>query len=199
MNSIQLFIIITTVLVVILITYFMLSNPNMTYVKSNIDDAYYLVRNVHDKQEGANTLARIKQNMLTLSDFLHKNQDDPTYKKYVPYIQILHDKVRNIVINESTQDSIYTSYSVNKGEQIVFCLRARRLPHNLHDINLMMYVVLHETSHVACPIYDNHGPLFKDIFAFLVGCAMKLNLYKKIDFAKNNENYCGLMITDSIV
>ena len=63
----------------------------------------------------------------------------------------------------------------------------------------MMYVVLHEISHVACPIYDNHGPLFKEIFAFITNIAIKINIYKKIDFMQNPEEYCGLTITDSIV
>jgi hypothetical protein len=69
----------------------------------------------------------------------------------------------------------------------------------LHDINLMMYVVLHEISHVACPVYDNHGPLFKKIFAFITNAAIKIGLYTKINFGTQPEEYCGLMITDSIV
>lgn len=62
-----------------------------------------------------------------------------------------------------------------------------------------MYVVLHEISHVACPIYDNHGPLFKKIFAFLTKEAVKLNLYEIIDFNTNPKIYCGMKITDSII
>jgi predicted metal-dependent hydrolase len=62
-----------------------------------------------------------------------------------------------------------------------------------------MYVVLHEISHVACPIYDNHGPLFKKIFGFLTKIAINLGLYTKINFNENHTEYCGLMITDSII
>jgi hypothetical protein len=62
-----------------------------------------------------------------------------------------------------------------------------------------MYVVLHEISHVACPIYDNHGPLFREIFSFITTTAVNMGLYKKIDFATNNTEYCGLNITDSII
>lgn len=195
--DIKLFLFIVIISFVLIICYFKVTYPNMTYVKSDIDDNYYLVRNVSDKLQAANTLARIRNNVITLSDFLYNNISK--YTEYTQYIQLLHEKVRDIIIIESTQDSIYTSYSVNKGEQIIFCLRSRRGSNNLHDINLMMYVVLHEISHVACPIYDNHGPLFRKIFAFITTEAIKLNLYKKIDFYNTPEEYCGLNITDSIV
>jgi WLM domain. len=171
----------------------------MTYVKSDIDGNYYLVRNEKDKQQAGNTLARIRNNIIKLSDHLYNNIDHIDNNKYAQYIKILHDNVKDIVIVESTQDSIYTSYSINKGEQIVFCLRSRKLPNDLHDINLMMYVVLHEISHVACPVYDNHGPLFREIFAFICKAGIKIGIYKKIDFATTPINYCGLMINDSII
>jgi predicted metal-dependent hydrolase len=171
----------------------------MTYVKSDIDEIFYLVRDVGDKQQAANTLAKIRQYVISLSDSLYNNMSDPKNIKYKEYIIRLHERVRDIIILESTQDSIYTSYSVNKGEQIVFCLRSRKLPNNLHDVNLMMYVVLHEISHVACPIYDNHGPLFKEIFSFITNSAINIGIYKKINFKTDPKDYCGLMITDSIV
>lgn len=199
MNSLQFLLIILILFFLITLLYFTTTNPGMTYVKSDIDGKYYLVRNVSDKQEGANTLARLRQNIIILSDYLNKNKELERYKQYAQYIDLLHEKVESIVIVESTQDSIYTSYSVNKGEQIVFCLRQRKLPNDLHDLNLLMYVVLHEISHVACPVYDNHGPLFREIFAFITKSAIELNMYKKIDFVNNNQDYCGLLITDSIV
>lgn len=183
----------------IFVFFFKISYPDMTYVKSDIDNLIYLVRNVEDKQQAANTLAKLRQNILILSDSLFANINKPENIKYKEYIIRLHNKVRSIIIIESTQDSQYTSYSINKGEQIVYCLRKRILPNGLHNINLMMYVVLHEISHVACPIYDNHGPLFREIFKFITTSAINLKLYYKIDFKNNPENYCGLLITDSIV
>ena len=63
----------------------------------------------------------------------------------------------------------------------------------------MMYVVLHEISHVACPIYDNHGPLFKKIFGFLTNEGIKLNIYTNIDFKNKPVEYCGMTINESII
>lgn len=183
----------------IVFIYFYYNYKDMTYVKSNIDGSYYLVRSAHDKQQAANVLARLRNNVLILADHLYKNRNLKENAEYIQYIDRLYDRANDIIIIESSQDSIYTSYSINKGEQIVFCLRSRKNANMLHDINLMMYVVLHEISHVACPVYDNHGPLFKKIFAFITNNAIQIGLYTKLNFSSQPEEYCGLMITDSIV
>jgi hypothetical protein len=165
----------------------------MTYVKSDIDNKFYLVRGTHDRQQAANILAKIHKNIIYLSDHLMKEKEK--YKDYIQYIELLHQKVRDIVLLESTRGDMYTSYSVNKGDKIIFCMRTKTKETNeLHNFNLIMYVVLHEISHVACPIYDNHGPLFRKIFKFLIERASELGLYKRIDFAKTPVEYCGMMI-----
>lgn len=170
----------------------------MTYIKSDIDGQFYLVRNLADKRYVANILAKMKYNILSLSNHLYEKRDEKEYKEFKPYIEQFNNRIKNVTILESTDDGVYTSYTVNKGEQIFLCVRSRKIKDKIHDINLMMYVVLHEISHVACPEYD-HTPLFKKIFAFLSNEAIKLNMYSKIDFFKHPEEYCGLVITDSII
>lgn len=184
---------------IIIVIYYGYTYNDMTYVKSDIDGQFYLVQDVPDKQEASNTLARIKQNVLKLSNYLNDHKSDDKNKEYIEYIERLYKFAPDIIIAENKQDSIYTSYSVNKGQQIIFCLRSRKLRSNLHDINLMMYVVLHEISHVACPYYDNHGPLFKKIFAFITQNAIDIGIYKKIPFSESSQEYCGLIISDSII
>lgn len=185
-------------IIVIVILWFKLSYRNMTYIKSDIDGQFYLVRNLADKRYVANILARMKYNILSLSNYLYEKRDEKEYKEFKPYIEQFNNRIKNVTILESTDDGIYTSYTVNKGEQIFLCVRSRKIKDKIHDVNLMMYVVLHEISHVACPEYD-HTPLFKKIFAFLSNEAIKLNMYSKIDFFKHPEEYCGLVITDSII
>jgi predicted metal-dependent hydrolase len=105
----------------------------------------------------------------------------------------------NIIIRESSEKSQYTSYTVNKGEQIIFCIRSKLIDKyinssNIHDKNLIMYVALHEIAHIACPEYG-HTPLFKDIFNFFCDEANKAGIYKKIDFKTTPMEYCGMTIT----
>ena len=172
------------------------NNNNFVYVQSTVDDNFYRVRDLEDKQIASDMLAKIKKNILTLTTYLYENKED--YPEFEPYIEQLNNKIKNVVVVESPENSIYTSYSVNKGEQIVFCLRSRKVKNKLYQLNLLMYVVLHEMAHVACPEY-NHTPLFKKIFAFLTIMAIRLGLYHKIDFYNNPVEYCGLLITDSII
>jgi predicted metal-dependent hydrolase len=175
---------------------FKANHNDMTYIKSEIDNHYYLVRNEPDKLQAANILATIKKNMFIIMNYLVNNIDK--YKDNYDHIKQLQYKIKDVIIIESTENSVYTSYSVNKGEQIVFCVRSRKNKDEFHDLNLMMYVVLHEMSHVACPEYG-HTPLFKKIFAFITNIAIELNLYTKIPFDTNPQEYCGMTITDSIV
>ena len=189
--------IILIILISIIFIYFKSYKTDLVYVESDIDDNNYLVRNTEDKQKAANMLARIKKNIFSLTDYLYSKKDID-YKEYKPYIDQLHERIQSVTINESDDSSIYTSYSVNKGEQIVFCLRSKHEKDQLHSLNLVMYVTLHEMAHIACPEYG-HTDLFKKIFAFLTKVSTEKGIYKKLDFDKNPQEYCGLMITDSII
>jgi len=191
------YIIIFIVIIAVAIYYFS-NKGDVVYVTSDIDDKQYLVRDLPDKQQAANMLARIKQNIMTLTKYLVENKNSEKFKPYIPYIDQLANKIKNVVITESSGDSVYTSYSVNKGDEIVFCLRSRKNKDKMHDINLVMYVALHEMAHVACPEFG-HTELFKKIFAFLTEVAISLGLYKKMDFEAEPVEYCGLTITDSII
>lgn len=173
-----------------------LEKNEVKYIKSTIDGNEYLVRDLPDKQLASDLLAHIKTNMTSIINHLNDNKDTK-YIKNKTYIEQLKKKSAESIINESSPNSSYTSYSVNKGEQIVFCLRSK-YDNKLHDINLLMYVVLHELSHVACPEYG-HTVLFKKIFAFITQVAIEMGLYIKIDFAKDPIEYCGLTISESII
>jgi predicted metal-dependent hydrolase len=142
-------------------------------------------------------LSTIKLNILKLNDYLVKNKDDK-YKEYKPYIEQLNDRIKLVTIAESKETSQSTSYSVNKGEELVFCLRSKKEWNKFHNFNTIMYVALHEISHIACPEYG-HGPLFKKIFSFITQIAIQLNIYVYEDFNKTPEEYCGIYITESII
>lgn len=185
------------VFLVIISIFYKTTSKEVVYVKSDIDDQEYLVRDLPDNQKAANMLARIKKNIFHLTDHLNSKKDGD-YKDYEPYIEQLVDKIQGVVINESSENSKYTSYSVNKGEQLVFCLRSRSNKNHLHELNLLMYVVLHEMAHVGCPEYG-HTPLFKRIFAFFTEVAIDINLYTRIPFDEVPLEYCGLTISESII
>ena len=183
-------------LIIMTIIFIRFAGAEITYVKSSLDGSEYLVRNVSDSLEAANRLAEIKKNIDLLVEHLSHHLEQ--YEEYEDHIKQLSRKIAGVVISESSGDSIYTSYSVNKGEEIVFCIRSKEGSNQMHPLNLMMYVTLHELAHVACPEYG-HTPLFKKIFAFLTNIAIQLQLYRRIDFQNNPQEYCGMTIGDSIV
>ena len=100
-------------------------------------------------------------------------------------------------VYETSLDSEFTSYSVNKGEEIVFCLRCKHTL-NLHTLNLLTYVAIHEMGHTACPEIG-HPPLFNKIFRFILAEAIKLDVYMYDDYYKSPVEYCGMTLYSNIL
>ena len=190
-------IILLLVLIVGISIFYWYNFRSMTFLKSPLDNDFYMVRDLPDKDTAVIMLSTIKLNIIKLNDYLVKNKDDK-YKEYKPYIEQLNDRIQSVTIAESKESSSTTSYSVNKGEELVFCLRSKKEWNKFHNFNTIMYVALHEISHIACPEYG-HGPLFKKIFAFITQVAIELNIYVHVDFNKSPEEYCGIYITESII
>lgn len=162
---------------------------NLTYVRSNVDNRRYLVRNIKDKQEAADMLATINQKLETLKVHLEKKYpDDARIKRlqtnYVP---------ENIC--ESVAHDQNTSYSVNKGEKVVFCIRSKET-NKLEDINTLTFVAIHEMGHLASGTIG-HNQEFWTNFEFLLREAVEIGVYQKIEYSKDPQPYCGIHITDS--
>jgi len=182
-------------LILYIFYYYSYYKDNLVIEKSIIDNKEYWVRNVKDKSIAANTLATIKINIEKLVTYFKDNKS--LFKKDTEYIKNLIDRTKEINIMETPSDEKHTSYTINKGEKIVLCLRSKFL-NNIHDMNTIMYVVIHELAHVACPEYG-HTPLFKKIFIFLLKQSEKINIYKSIDYRNNPQDYCGMTINEYLL
>jgi hypothetical protein len=98
--------------------------------------------------------------------------------------------------SETTPDAQYTSYSVNKGEKIVFCLRDKKDGEELVKENIMTFVAIHELGHLMTESIG-HEPDFWNNFKLLLRIAVDNGLYKNIDFNSTPKDYCGVKITDT--
>ena len=98
--------------------------------------------------------------------------------------------------SETTPDAKYTSYSVNKGEKIVFCLRDKKDGEKLVKENIMTFVSIHELSHLMTKSVG-HEPEFWSNFKLLLKISIDNGLYKNIDFNSTPKPYCGIQITDT--
>ena len=179
-------------IIVFIIYKYKYANDNLVYEKSTVDNEYYWVRNERDKSAGANILALIKQNMIKLINYLNNNSTK--FPDYAKYITNLVKRTKVIYIMETPNDENYTSYTVNKGEKIVFCIR-EKLFNSIHNVNTIMYVVLHEMAHIACPEIG-HTELFGKIFKFLLIQSSEIKIYIITDYSKNPVNYCGMTINE---
>jgi predicted metal-dependent hydrolase len=163
---------------------------NYETVTSTVDDREYVVQSLPDKQAAANLLANIRARMETLSKHLQKMYaDDPRTERIV--MKFNPDK-----ISEGSNHSEHTSFSINKGEKIVFCLRSKDDKNKLVDLNTMMFVALHELAHV-CTESVGHEPEFWDNFRWLLHEAINIGVYKEQDFKSKPVPYCGINITES--
>lgn len=160
------------------------------YITSSIDNNTYLVRSLPDKEEAANLLARIREKLETFISHMSKNflNDERVVR--------LVENFRADKISEGSENAKYTSYSINKGEKIVLCLRSRDEKKQLVDLNTMMFVVLHEIAHLATKSIG-HTPEFWDNFKWILKEAVNVGIYKSQDFNSKPVEYCGIQITDN--
>ena len=108
-------------------------------------------------------------------------QQDPILEKIKNHISPLHPEVvSSIKFFEGNK-----SYTINK-RKIYLCLRDENSEY--YDFNMLVYVALHELSHVLCDEIG-HTPKFHSIFKNLLKKAVEMNIYdanKPIIM-----NYCG--------
>jgi predicted metal-dependent hydrolase len=180
------FIVITT-LILILSILFSKVHSSLTddrITVKGIDGRYYKVRNTSKKQETADTLARLNKKVLDFIQRLVVNSESD----YKAMALRLSDRYNPDALSEGRIDKRFTSYTVNKGEQVVLCVRSRDAKDQIYDDNLIFYVTLHELAHIAS-ITEDHSPEFHKNFRYLLRKASEWDLWQKV-----NEpfQYCGL-------
>lgn len=189
MAFVKLFVII--IMVAILIFYLKRYYGEVEYVTSKVDGRTYLVRKLHDRQEAADTLAKINQECEKLIQHLQgrfKDNDD---------IKRLVKNFNPDNVSEGSNENGYTSYSINKGEKIILCIRHKDT-NEIIDTNVLLYVTIHELAHLMTKDVG-HTPMFWNNFKFILTEAVNIGVYKKIDYAKSPVKYCGIKITSSII
>ena len=110
-------------------------------------------------------------------------------------IERLINNFNSDAFSETTPDSKYTSYSVNKGEKINFCVRSKT-DDTLVKENIMTFVSIHEMGHLMTKSIG-HDPEFWQNMRLLLKISIDNGLYKNVDFNKKPEPYCGITISDT--
>jgi hypothetical protein len=175
------------------LTYSFMSGPKNNRLVKATDGREYKVQDLPDKQEAAERMSSIREKLLKI---INHFKDDVNYKQDEPY-QRMVSRFNPDALEENDITADSTSYSENKGEKIVVCLRDKtREPYPLVEENTVMFVLIHEMAHLMTASIG-HTPEFWTNFRKLLHDCIQLGVYQPINYAKNPVEYCGMTIRDS--
>jgi hypothetical protein len=164
---------------------------NLIEVRSMSDGKIYHVQNLPDKQGACELMSKIRTN---LEKLMEHYREDPSAMAD-PRVKVLIDRFKpeNMVENDLYSDT--TSYSENKGEKIVVCLRDKSTK-GLVDENTIMFVILHEMAHLMTTTVG-HTPEFWANFRRILQDGVAVGIYTPVNYSRSPTLYCGMTITDS--
>ena len=162
----------------------------LEYRNSKLNNKKYGIQEEFNKSEEAvEILAKLHDQMVNLVTDLHKNYPDD-------------DRVLRLVkgfkkakIEEAPNDD-GSSYTINKGELVAICLRHKKNDHPFHDYNTLLFVIIHEMSHIAS-ISEGHNSEFITNFKWLLKEANKFGYYEPVNYQKLPITYCGVKVTNN--
>jgi hypothetical protein len=178
------------ILIICLRIYYDSDAYNLKCIIASKDGNRYCVREREKLELAANLLASVTEKCKLMVQYMkEKYPDDPRvirlYKGFNPK-----------KISETLPTSELTAYSENKGEKIAFCLNTTKDGNKLIDINTLMFVALHELSHIMTESIG-HKQDFWENFKYLLINAKEANIYQPIDYKKQPKEYCGMTINDN--
>jgi hypothetical protein len=174
-------------------------------VKSSYDGRIYYVQDKADKVEAAYRLSQIRERMMLMLECVKKSNgaidglpkdDEQRFGAYSARVARLNQRFNPDKIAEGNEDIKYTTYTLNKGEKVVFCLRARGEDDRVHDLQMMTFVAIHEMAHIAS-VTEHHTPEFNSNFKWLLKHAVKCGIYQPENFRQSPRRYCGIDVTES--
>ena len=165
-------------------------------IVSNTDGDKYCVRERAKVDEAVELLASVTNKCKELVHYVYNKFPDKDN------VQRLYKGFKPQKIMEILPTSEFTAYSENKGEKIAFCLnkndKSNKGNDNLIDQHTLMFVAIHELSHIATKSIG-HKSEFWENFKFLLEQAKESGIHMPVDYKKagNEKNYCGIKINDN--
>lgn len=155
-------------------------------VKIRKNNSSFMVAKTVNKEESARLLEEIRNRMRILIDYcISRYPDDENVK-------LLKKRFKPANIQETSLYDSGTSYTINKGKELHLCLRDKTTQKH-HDINLLMFVSIHELAHVMSTSYGHNGEFSKN-FKFLLEKAIECNVYYAEDYNIHPKTFCGIKV-----
>jgi hypothetical protein len=176
------------------LAYAVTQGPRNTVRLRGSDGQSYDMQNLPNKETAVETLAAIRGKLIQLHEYYTTTPNvaqDPAVVRFT-------SRFSSDVFVENDMASPDTSYSENKGQRIVVCLRDKTKPpqYPLIDINTVMFVMLHEMAHLMTETIG-HTQEFWTNFKRILQDAIQLGIYHPVNYAQRPTPYCGMTITDS--
>ena len=186
------YVIIVAIVALCIYIFFKSDDFQLKCIVSTVDGEKYCVRERDRMDEAVDLLATTTEKLKELVAYVgRKYPDQENVKRLV-------DNFNPKKIMEILPTSEYTAYSESKGEKIAFCLNVTKTGNadNLIDEHTLMFVAIHELSHVMTKSIG-HKSEFWENFRFLLENAKEAGIHEPVDYSKKPVEYCSLKITDS--
>lgn len=193
MDSLDLYIYVIIIGIVGLCIYIYLSSDEfqLKCIVSTVDGNKYCVREREKVQDAADMLAKVNTKCKQLVNYTNQKYGE---KENVKRLVNGYNPKK---IMETLPTSEYTAFSENKGEKLAFCLnRDKKGESNMIDEHTLMFVAIHELSHIATKSVG-HKQEFWDNFKFLLENAKECGVHSPIDYKNKPAQYCGMDIKDN--
>lgn len=182
------------IVVVILAAYWLWKRGKRTLVRASDGNVYDVMRGP-DQAEAAEILARVNADIIRFLRWL-KNTAGRLPRSHQKIIVAILRGYNFETVRETDPRNLSgdTSYTVRKGAALYLCLRRRDRPSEFVPYNVLMYVVLHEISHIGH--YDGWGHIdeFWEVFLLILTLAVEFGIYRPTNYAAAPVVYCGLTV-----
>jgi hypothetical protein len=179
------------IIVIGLYIYYDSDSFQLKCIVSTVDGNKYCVRERENIQKAADLLAKITEKCKSLVKYVgnkYPNNED---------VKRLVKNFNPQKVMETLPTSEYTAYSENKGEKLAFCLnREKSDNNNLIDEHTLMFVSIHELSHIMTKSIGHKSEFWKN-FKFLLENAKEAGIHNPEDYKKTPQEYCGMKIHDN--
>jgi hypothetical protein len=169
-----------------------------TPIASDVDGRAYRVQTgLARSRAAADALAAINGRLVDVMRWLRRryvrDTDEgaryPARRQAALYLLRRYDP-DHLVENSPKDPDGESSFVQSKGEIFAICLRDKTV-FDLHDYAVLMFVSLHELTHVAIDVLD-HPREFWETFKFILLEAETAGIYTSPDFEKTPVTYCGI-------
>lgn len=176
------------------LAYAVTQGPRNTLRMTGPDGQQYEMQNLPNKEKAVEMMSTLRANLVKLHDYYKTTPNvgqDPAVRRFV-------ERFSPDVFVENDMQSADTSYSENKGQKIVVCLRDKTAPpqYPLVPQNTVMFVMLHEMAHLMTETIG-HTQEFWNNFKRILADSIQIGIYQEENYAQHPVKYCGMHITDS--